>query len=92
MMSFKDFVLNYFLREKAASNLKNQPSLSSIELDKVDRYLRNESFSSDIGIVFLHPTKRTHWVAYINENCFDNYGCASPIKQSRFTIKPNGYC
>ena len=71
---------------------KNLSSPSSIGLDNDDIYLRDEPFSRDIAIVTLHPTKRSHWVAYINENYFDSYGCAPPQKLSKFIIKRNGYC
>ena len=55
-------------------------------------YLRDGPFSNDIGIVFLHPSKGTHWVCYIKENYFDSYGCICPKKLSKFIIKRNGYC
>ena len=55
-------------------------------------YLRDGSFSTDIGIVNLHPSRGTHWVCYINENYFDSYGCSPPKKLSKFIIKQNGYC
>ena len=51
-----------------------------------------ETFESVIGIVILHPTKRTNWVCYINENYFDSYGCSRPQKLSKFIIKRKGYC
>ena len=55
-------------------------------------YLRDGPFESDIGIVNLHPSKRTHWVVYINENYFDSYGCVPPKKLSKFIITRKGYC
>ena len=69
-----------------------QQILGSIGLDKLGIYLRDGSFSSDIGIVNLHPTKGTHWICYINENFFDIYGCVCPKKLSKFIIKRNGFC
>ena len=91
-MSFKDFVSEHDLRNKATSNMKIQKVLTSIGLDNVNIYLRDSLFSSDIGIVNLHPTKGTHWVCYINENYFDSYGCSPPKKLSKFIINRNGYC
>ena len=44
MMSFNDFVHKYKLKPKATSNIKIQQNLSSIGLDNVDIYLRNEPF------------------------------------------------
>ena len=45
-----------------------------------------------MGIVNIHPSKRTHWVGYKNENYFDSYGYVCPKKLSKFFIKRNGYC
>ena len=70
MMIFNDFIKKYNLRNKATSNLKIQQVLSSLFLDGVGIYLRDDPFKSDIGIVKLHPSKRTHWTLYINENLF----------------------
>ena len=92
MMAFNDFVHKYKLKNKATSNIKIQQVLNSIGLNNVGIYLRDGSFSSDIGIVNLHPWKGTHWVFYINENYFDSYGCVCPKKLSKFIIKQNGYC
>ena len=59
MMSFEDFVHEYKLKHEATTNIKIQQNLSSIGLDKVDIYLRNGPFSSDIGTVNLSPSKIT---------------------------------
>ena len=91
-MTFNDFVKKYNLKNKATSNIKIYQVLYSIELNNVGVYLRDGPFSSDIGIVNLHPSKGTHWVSYINENYFDSYGCSPPKKLSKFIIKQNGYC
>ena len=92
MITFNDFVKKYKLKNKAASNIKLYEVLKNIRLDtKVGIYLRDGSFSSDIGVVNLHPSKGTHWVCYINENYFDSYGCVCPKKLSEFIIKRNGY-
>ena len=91
-MSFNDFVHKYNLKNKATSNMKIQKVLTSIGLDNINIYQRDGPFSSDIGIVNLHPSKGTHWVCYINENYFDSYGIVCPKKLSKFIIKRNGYC
>ena len=91
-MTFNDFIKKYKLKNEATSNIKIQKILSSLSLNDVGIYLRDGPFSSDIGIVNLHPSKGTHWVCYINENYFDSYGCVSPKKLSKFIIKRNGYC
>ena len=91
-MSFNDFVHKYNLKNKATSNIKIQKVLTSIGLDNINIYLRDGPFSSDIGIVNLHPFRGSHWICYINENFFDSYGCVPPKKLSSFIIKRNGYC
>ena len=69
-----------------------QQVLNSIGLNNVNIYLRDGPFSSDIGIVKLHPTRGSHWVLYVHENYFDSYGITPPRKLSEFIIKRNGYC
>ena len=91
-MSFNDFIHKYKLKNKATSNIKIQQVLSSQSLSDEWIYLRDGGFSSDMGIVDLHPSKRTHWVVYINENYFDSYGCAPPQKLSKFIMKQNRHC
>ena len=92
-MSFNDFVHKYKLKNKTTSNVKKYEVLKKIGLDsKVGIYLGDGVFSSDIGIVNLHPSKGTHWVSYINENYSDSYGCSPPKKLSKYIIKRNGRC
>ena len=93
MMTFNDFIKKYNLKNKATSNIKIYEVIKNIGLDtKVEIYLRDGSFSTDIGTVNLHPSKGTHWVCYINESYFDSYGCSPPKKLPKFIIKRNGYC
>ena len=80
------------LKNKATSNIKIQNILSSLSLNDVGIYLRDGPFKSDIGILNLHPSKGTHWVAYINENYFDSYGVVCPKKLAKFIIKRYGHC
>ena len=61
-MSFNDFLREHDLKNKATSNLKIQQVLSSLSLDDVGICLRDGPFSSDIGIINLHPSKGTNWV------------------------------
>ena len=91
-MTFNDFVHKFNLKNKATSNIKIQQILSLLSSNDVKIYLRDGVFKSDIGVVNLHPSKRTHWVRYINENYLDSYGCAPPKKLSKFIIKRNRYC
>ena len=92
MMIFNAFVQKYNLKNKATSNIKIQQILSTLFFNDVGIYLRDGPFSSDIGILNLHPSKGTHWVCYINEKYFDSCGCICPKKLSKFNIKRNGYC
>ena len=72
--------------------MKLQQVLSSLSLKDVGIYLRDRSFSRDIGIVNLHPSKGVHWVCYLIENYFDSYGCVCPKKLSKFIIKRKRHC
>ena len=92
LITFNDFVCKYDLKNKATSNIKIQQVLNSIGLNNTNIYLRDGPFSSDIGIVNLHPFRGSHSISYINENYFDSYGCVPPKKLSKFIIKRNGYC
>ena len=92
ILTFNDFIKKYKLKNKATSNIKIQQVLDSIGLKNVGIYLRDGPFSSDIGIVNLHPSKGSHWICYINENYFGSYGIVCPKKLSKFIIKRNGYC
>ena len=91
-MTFNDFIKKYKLKNKATSNIKIQQVLNSIGLNNVNIYPRDGPFSSDIGIVNLHPTRGSHWVSHIHEYYFDSYGITPPRKLSKFIIKRNGYC
>ena len=92
-MTFNDFVHNYNLKNKATSNLKLYEVLKKIGLDSnVGIFLGDGPFESDIGYVYLHPSKGTHWVLHINEKCFDSYSCAPPKQLSKFSIMRKGYC
>ena len=91
-MTFNEFVKKHNLKNKATSNIKIQQVLNSIGLNNVGIYLRDGPFSTDFGIVNLHPSKGSHWVCYKNENYFDSYGVVCPKKLSKFIIKRNGYC
>ena len=92
MMSFKDFIHKYNLKNKARSNIKIPQVLSFLGLNVVGTYVRDGSLSIHIGIVILHPSKGTHWVANINEFFFDSYGCGPLKKLFKFIAKRNGHC
>ena len=92
ILTFNDFIKKYKLKNKATSNIKIQQVPNSIGLNNVGIYLRDGPFSTDIGIVNLHPSKGPHWVCFINENYFDSYGVVCPKKLSNLIIKRKGYC
>ena len=92
MMTFNDFFKKYDLKNKGTSNIKNHQVLSSLPSNDVGIYLRNGPFESDIGVVYLHPSKETHWVCYINENFLIHMVVFVLKKLSKIIIKQNGYC
>ena len=89
MMPFSDFVHENNLKKSVIK--KKYQNLSSIGLNSSDIYLRDCPFSSDRGILYLHPSRGTPWVAYINEIFFHFFGCAPPQKLFRFFMKQNGH-
>ena len=94
MMSFKDFVHKYKLKNKATSNIIIYQLLCFIDFNNVGVYLRDGPFDCDKGIVNLHPTKehRTLCLLYKNQKFFDSCGYSLPKKLSKFNIKRNGFC
>ena len=91
-MTFNDFIQKHNSKNKATSNIKRQQVHDSMGLDNVGIYLREGPFSSEIGIVNLHPSKGSYWVLYIHDRYFDSYGITPPKKLSKFIIKQNGHC
>ena len=73
-MSVIDFFHNFDLKNKATSNIKVRNILSFLYLNEVGISLRDGFFEFDVGIVSLHLSQETHWLAYTNENFFDSYG------------------
>ena len=92
IMTSNDFVQTYNLKNKETSNERIQRDLFSIGLDNINSYLTDRTFSSDIGIVNIHLSKGTHWVAFINQSYVDSYGCVPPKKLSKFIMNRNGHC
>ena len=103
IITFNVFVYEFNLRNQTASTKTIYHILPSLSLNDVEKYLRDGTFSTFIGIAVLHPTKGTQSVAYINQNwhevgnpfCgsyFDSFGGLRPEKLSVFNIKRNGSC
>ena len=91
-MVFNNFVQKYGLTNKSISIIKCRSILTSLSLSDVEISIRNGPFSRHVGTLNLHPSKGTHWNAYINENFFDSYGCSPPHKLSKIIIKRNSIC
>ena len=89
---FNDFIKKFNLKNEATSNIKIQQVLTSIGLYYVKIYLRDGPFSSDIGVVNLHPLKGTHWVLYIKDCYFDSYGCPPPKKLLKYLKNKHKKC
>ena len=67
--------INIFLKNEATSNIKIYEVFKKIGLDsEVGIYLRDGNFSSNYGILNLHPSRGTHWICYIEDCYFDSYG------------------
>ena len=62
-MLFNKYVHEYVWKSNSTSNIKNENILSTLSLSDVKLNLGDGPFSSDVGIVSLHPSKGTHWVA-----------------------------
>ena len=92
MMSFIETFQKYNLRDTTTSIKKIQEILSSVSLSDVGNLFRDGPFTTDVGIVNLHPTNATQWVAYIKQNSFDFYGCSFPNELSKYIVKRNGCC
>ena len=100
-LSFKDFVEKYGFKNEATSNVKIKGILNEVDVP-AGVYIRDDKFTTDSGIVNLHPIKGTHWVVFVNEYYFDSYGCPPPtnilnhIKKgiySKYQIqKDDSYC
>ena len=77
MLSFKEFLAKYNLKDEATSNVKILNVVQQLDIpSKV--YMRDDPFTTKSGIVNLHPTKGTHWVMYTGKFYFDSYGCPPP--------------
>ena len=49
--------------------------------------MKDDTFTTDSGIVNIHPPKGTHCVMLVNESYFDSYGCPPPINIMSFINK-----
>ena len=86
VLTFKEFIREFNLKNKATSNIEIQNVLERMKL-KCGIYMRDDKFTTPIGIVNLHPTKGTHWVLYINQFYFDSYGIIPPLSIQKYIKK-----
>ena len=87
MLKFKEFIREFNLKNKATSNIEIQNVLERIVIkcgDTIGISMRDDKFTTPIGIVNLHPTKGTHWVLYINQFYFDSYGIIPPLSIQKY--------
>ena len=79
MITFNDFLKKYNLKNRATNNIKIYEVLKKTGQDsKVGIYLRVGDFSTNYGVVNLHPSRGTHWVCYTKYCYFDSYGFSPP--------------
>ena len=104
-LTFKELVKQYGITNEATSDVEIKEILDIIIRhvhDSCKVYTRDDKFTTDSGIVNLHPSVGPHWVRFINEYYFDSYGCPPPInilnylktgQYSEYQIQKNdSYC
>ena len=88
MLKFKEFIKEFNLKNKATSNIKIKKVLDKLGLKfpliECGIYMRDDNFTTSVGIVNLHPYKGTHWVLYINRFYFDSYGIIPPLSIQKY--------
>ena len=67
LLSFKEFVDKYGLKNEATSNVEIKEILGTLKLNSTGIYMRGDQFTTTSGIVNLHLTKGTHWVMFTSE-------------------------
>ena len=83
-LSFKDFVEKYGLKDESTSNVKINEILKLKNTTECGIYMRDDHFTTPLGLVNLHPTKGTQWVMFTqsasvkNEFYFASCGCPPP--------------
>ena len=93
MIAFNDFVNKYGLKNKATSNIKRYEVLKKIGRElKVGTYLRKGNFSTNYGIVNLHPSRETLSICFIKDCYFDSYGFPPAKKLLKDLKNRHGKC
>ena len=93
MTSFNDFVHKYKFKNKATSIIKIYEVLKKTGPDsKVGIFWRDANFSTNYGILNLHPSKGPHWVCYTKKCYFGSNGCPPPTKFRNYIKNKHGKC
>ena len=74
-------------------NNQNQTKIEEIQNKlgiKRINYTRDNNFSTQDGIVNLHPTKGTHWFCHIDNSSVHSFGCQPSKLLSDFLVKKSG--
>ena len=77
LLSFEDFVNEYNSENETTPNLKIEKILNLLGLN-INTFLTSSKFTTKDGIVNLHPTNGTHWVAFVNKVCSGFCGFPPP--------------
>ena len=100
-LSFKEFVDEYGLKDEASSSVKIKEILDENNFP-AGIYMRNDAFTTNIGIVNLNSFKGTHWLMFVDDIYFGSYCCPPPMNKrnqidrgfySEYQIQKNdSYC
>ena len=92
MMSFQELNQKYNPKKRGNNLHKSLPNASFFIFKWCEIYLGDELFTTDVQMVSLQPTRKTHWVAYIDPRNIASYEVPPLEKLSMFIIKRNEYC
>ena len=53
-------------------------------------YIKDKEYRTNDGLVSIHHTERTQWIAHINEKLIESFGCPIQIPLSHLIFKKNG--
>ena len=88
-LSSSEFVEKLNLKNKASSSMKFKKALNNLGLN-TNSNVRGSEGTSKEETLYLHPTKGTHWVLYVNIYYFHSYGLPTTKSLSDFIIKGIG--
>ena len=88
-LSSSEFVEKLNLKNKASSSMKFKKALNKLG-SNTNSNLRDSEGTSKEETLYLHPTKSTHWVLYVNIYYFHSYGLPTTKSSSDFIIQGIG--